>query len=269
MATLTPYRYPGSKAKLVSTLMEYIDPLLVGKHEFCDLFIGGGSVLLEVAKKYPHIGLYANDKDKYVASFWQIIADTNSNNLNKLLGLMETKPTLKLFYKLRETPANDIVGLAYRSIFFNRTTFSGIFNSGPIGGKNQSSKYSVDCRYNFKKLKEKILNCHKLLSGRAVIDNVDFSEYLILSHTDIPVYIDAPYYNKGDILYHEKMSSIQHQLLAQQMENRPNWVMSYDDCSEIRQLYSSKKIIDLSARYCINGKKDNWQSKNELVILGD
>ena len=65
----SPMRYPGSKAKLMKALMPHIDIMMLNRGEFCDAFIGGGSVLLEVADKYPKIKLYANDKDKWIYSF--------------------------------------------------------------------------------------------------------------------------------------------------------------------------------------------------------
>jgi DNA adenine methylase len=272
MATLTPFRYPGGKTKMLPILMEHIDKLMVKAEGFCDGFVGGGSVLLEVAKKYPNHILYANDKDYWVYSFWKVVAESNAKNLYELLELMRSQPTLEHFYKLREEQTTDLVRCAYKAIFFNRTTFSGILSSGPIGGKNQSSKYAVDCRYNYKKLREKILACHDLIAGRTAVSNLDIVKYNVLWGTQNPpisiaLYLDPPYYNKGDILYPEKMTIGAHQDMAIALGARTNWVLSYDDAPEIRELYKDKQIIDLSARYCINGKKDNWEHKNELIIL--
>jgi DNA adenine methylase len=155
--TRTPFRYAGSKNKMLPILMEHLDPLLVKNDSFCDVFVGGGSVLLEVAAKYPKMKLFANDKDKWVSSFWSIVASDDFQKLNELIERLEAPPTIELFYKLRETaPKNDIDN-AYRALFFNRTCFSGILSSGPIGGKQQKSKYKVDCRFNFTKLKKKII----------------------------------------------------------------------------------------------------------------
>lgn len=268
--TLTPFRYPGAKNKLIDILFPYIGkPLLEDKFEhFCDAFVGGGSVLLNIAKTCPNTNLYANDKDYGVYCFWKIVADSNPTKMERLLELMEQQPTLELFYQLREeiVPNNEVRS-AYKSIFFNRTTFSGIHYSGPIGGKEQKSKYTVDCRYNFKKLKTKILACNKLLRGRTQVDNYDIASYPILTNTNYPIYLDPPYYMKGDSLYIEKMSAKEHEALSLILSNRTNWVLSYDDCSEIKTLYQNNKVIDLSARYCINGRKDSWESKNELIIL--
>lgn len=280
MATLTPFRYPGGKTKLLPILREQLDPLIVEydnyihinsfntKHSsFIDVFVGGGSVLLDVAQRYPSIQLYANDKDSWIASFWEVVASVDNSKMLELFDLLSVKPTIELFYKLRETPAINIVERAYRAIFFNRTTFSGIASSGPIGGKDQKSKYTVDCRYNSKKLKEKIHVCHKLLVGRTIVSNLDFADYTELWNTDIPAYLDPPYFHKGGALYSQKMDAFQHEKLATLLQHRDNWILSYDDCLEIRNLYNNSKIVDLAARYCINGKKDSWESKNELVIL--
>jgi DNA adenine methylase len=267
MATITPFRYPGAKNKLLPILREYLDPIIINHNSFIDVFVGGGSVLLDIAQRYPVVKLYANDKDQWMFHFWNVVSGDDENQFKDLLRLINQKPTLQLFYDLKNTPTTNPVECAYRAIFFNRTTFSGIFYSGPIGGKEQKSKYTVDCRYNSEKLKKKIQFCRKLLIGRTIVTGLDFADYSDLWNTDIPAYLDPPYYVKGDVLYIEKMDSFQHEKLAALIQYRENWVMSYDDCPEIRSLYSNNKIIDLPARYSINGKKDSWKSKNELIIL--
>lgn len=265
--TTTPFRYPGAKNKLLPVLMEHIDKALVGQDHFVDLFVGGGSVLLEVAQKYPKMQLFANDKNPWVSSFWKIVAGSDAEKFEKLQKLVAVTPTLKLFYKLREEPAKDDVEAAYRALFFNRTTFSGISYGGPIGGKEQKSKYTVDCRYNAKKLNDKLLFCRALLLDRTTVSGDDFHDCEILLSGNYPVYLDPPYYVKGDALYTEKMTHKDHEDLALLLGDFDKWVLSYDDCPEIRTLYKDCQVIDLSARYCINGKKENWESKNELLIL--
>lgn len=266
MAIVTPFRYPGAKNKLLPIIMAHIDEMMPGHDIFCDAFVGGGSVLLEVANKYPKIKLIANDKDYWIYCFWKIVAGTDFNKLSDLLTLLEVRPTLELFYKLKQEQTTDEIRCAYKAIFFNRTTFSGIFKSGPIGGKEQKSAYTVDCRFNSDKLKKKILACHKLLSGRTTVDNQDINQYYVLN-TDYPTYLDPPYYIKGESLYSEFMTVNEHIDLSTKLYNKKNWVLSYDDCPDIRVLYQNKFIIDLNARYCINGAKSKWEHKNELIIL--
>ena len=265
--TIIPFRYPGSKNKMLPVLIEYLDPLIQHNSSFLDVFVGGGSVLLEIATRYPNINLYANDKNYWIYCFWKIVSDTDSDKLYALLDLIDNQPNLDLFYKLRAEFTSDDIECAYRAVFFNRTTFSGIFSSGPIGGKEQKSKYKIDCRYNAKKLKDKIVKCHKLLVGRTSVTNFDFSYLSELTEENIPAYLDPPYFEAGKKLYPEYMVEEEHNNLQNILSTRNNWVLSYDDCPQIRSLYQNNKIIDLSARYCINGKKETWENKNELIIL--
>lgn len=267
MAIQTPFRYPGSKNKLLPSIMIYLDQILENAVNFSDAFIGGGSVLLEVASKYPKIQLFANDKDRMVYCFWKVVSDEDRAQLDQLLKLMEATPTIQLFNELRKPfDETDEVACAYRCIFFNRTTFSGIARSGPIGGQEQKSKWTVDCRYNYKKLKAKIEKCHQLLAGRTTVDNKDILEYDFLTDWNHPVYLDPPYYVKGDMLYTEKMSGFDHEKMAQILNDRSQWVLSYDDCPEIRKLYTDKNITLLPVRYCIDGEKDDWKKTGELII---
>lgn len=265
---LTPFRYPGAKNKLLPIIKPRLDEFFEWDF-YCEPFVGGGSVLLDVAQKKPEAKLFINDKDWWIASFWKVVAEHHSNELPALMKMLEVHPTLDLFYKLKETPANSEVEAAYRAIFFNRTTFSGILKSGPIGGKDQKSQYKIDCRWNARKLGEKIVKCNHLLAGRTQVECKDFKVYFPLTASCYPTYIDPPYYVKGDDLYQEYMTAQDHVDLAKILQGRPNWILSYDDCPEIQELYKNNRIIDLAARYCINGKKDKWVNKCELLILPD
>jgi DNA adenine methylase len=274
MAALNIFRYPGGKTKLLDILMEHLSPLLKKSDSFCDAFIGGGSVSLKVAEEFPKYNLYLNDKDAYISKFWTVISHPSSDQTVELLKRMEEVPTIQQFYKLSEERCITDVDYSYKAIYFNRTSFSGIvkFNSdgtirsNPIGGKNQNSKWKVDCRYNYPKLKEKILKCRELLVGRTTVSNLDINSFI--APTDSVIYYDPPYLKKGKELYNKWMLPDEHKLMSDKIKKLPNkWIMSYDDCPEIREWYKDYKIIDLAARYSIDGSKNNWKNKNELLIL--
>lgn len=265
--SINPFRYPGGKSKMLPILMEQIDKWMPDETAFTDAFVGGGSVTLEVATKYPKVDILLNDKDVWMYSFWDIVCGSSTDLLADLLSLIDQPVTLEQFYKLRAVKDPDKLQCAYNAIFFNRTTFSGILKSGPIGGKNQTSKYKVDCRYNAIKIKKKIKEINKLLSGRTFVDNKDINDYLTYRSNQGVIYLDPPYVKAGKSLYTEYMTLVEHEKMAQLLNAKSKWILSYDDAPEIRKLYSKNQIIDLSARYCINGKKNNWEHKNELIIL--
>lgn len=262
--TITPFRYPGAKNKLLKVLMPYIDIMMKGNDAFCDAFVGGGSVALEVATRYPKALININDKDFWMYSFWETVCESKDGRFEELLKLIDQKPTLELFYKLKEDTSTDKLSCAYKAIFLNRTTFSGIFRSGPIGGKEQKSKYTVDCRYNAAKLKKKITAVRKLLLDRTQVSNEDINIYL--PKINCPIYLDPPYYVKGVQLYTEFMKRDEHVKMRDILKDKSNWLLSYDDCFEVRDLYEGFQVFSIDARYCINGEKSNWEEKNEVLI---
>jgi DNA adenine methylase len=262
MAILTPFRYPGAKNKILPLIIEKLSEII--EDDFFDVFVGGGSVLLEVAKKYPKINLYANDKDYWIYCFWKTII-SNNEKFEELLDLISQKPTLNLFYLLRNEKYNDYVRCAYKAIFFNRTAFSGILKSGPIGGREQKSKYKINCRYNQKELRSKLINCRRLLKDRLILFNEDFDNLNILKE-NLPAYLDPPYVLAGKSLYYHYMTKEEHIKLRNILNNRNNWVLSYDNDEFIKKIYNKNKIIVVDGNYSIKGKKKNWSKKTELII---
>jgi DNA adenine methylase len=255
------FRYPGAKTKYLPILTPLLFPLVEKTNSFTDAFVGGGSVLCAVAERFRDLELRANDLNDYVYSFWQYVATTKSTE--DLKERLRQPVTVKRFVEMRETPPTSLVDKAYYAVFFNRTTFSGIETSGPIGGLGQKSKWTIDCRYNTKKLTEGVDKLHRLLGGRLTVSNTS-TEYLDVEGG--ATYLDPPYYVKGEMLYRCYMEHAQHEALAQKLRTQDNWVLSYDDCPEVRQLYGWANVESLSARYSINGKKTAWASKKELVI---
>lgn len=66
----------------------------------------------------------------------------------------------------------------------NRTNISGIINGGPIGGKNQNSKYKIDCRFNKEKLIKKIKKISSY-NSRIKLTNLDANDFIL---REIPKY---------------------------------------------------------------------------------
>jgi len=63
------------------------------------------------------------------------------------------------------------------------------------------------------------------------------------------------------------MTPAEHSALAKALEDRPRWVMSYDNCPEILDSYSFANIIPVDVRYSINGTdRESWIAAKELLI---
>jgi DNA adenine methylase len=257
---VTPFRYPGSKNKFLPEIRKYYPELVESSRGFADVFVGGGSVVLDVAITYPDIHLFINDKDSRISSFWKVVS---SDEVTSLVNMLDVKPSISMFNSLRsETPKTDL-DLAFHGIFFNRTAFSGILDAGPIGGQSQKGKYTVDCRFNSKVLIKKVMKCHDVLAGRTVVSNDDFKACMTMYDPTVSLFLDPPYYEQGNALYTKGMSGDNHQQLKDRLVKRSKWLLTLDDCDFIRGLYKDCRIDVINAKYLINSKP---KYKTELFI---
>ncbi|MBF0556887.1 MAG: DNA adenine methylase [Nitrospirae bacterium] len=260
------FRYPGGKLKLLEPIKEYLYPYLKRSNSFTEPFVGGGSVLCEVAKDFPNMKLFANDKDHSIYAFWKMLANDDDKQLKAFYDLINQKPTVELFEKMRKTgPIGYLADHAYFAVFFNRTAFSGIQTSGPIGGYEQKSKYTIYCRYNAKRIIKECEELRGLFRGRLIVTNEDCVSYVLKASG--PMYLDPPYYVKGKELYPVFMRNQEHADLADVLRSKRDWVLSYDICPEISEIYRWADTTTLDALYSIRDKKTKWTPKKEYIIL--
>ena len=138
-------RFPGAKTKLLPLLRPYIDRLVDGQDSFHDPFVGSGAVLLDTARRHPGVKLYANDADAGLIAFWKIVSGKSVEPLCD--RIRRTKPTLNLFRSVQESKPTTQEDIAFRFYFLNRTSFSGLWRGGPIGGYTQRSKWKLDVEW--------------------------------------------------------------------------------------------------------------------------
>jgi hypothetical protein len=84
---------------------------------------------------------------------------------------------------------------------------------------------------------------------------------------------DPPYYVKGGDLYQHGFTVADHERLAVALkETKHAWVLSYDDCFEVRRLYDWACVEPLEVSYSITATKDKEtghrlsRTKSELLI---
>jgi len=79
------------------------------------------------------------------------------------------------------------------------------------------------------------------------------------------VYLDPPYYSKGDQLYLNYYTAEDHVKLSEFINRQTGfkWIVSYDDIPQIRQLYSGNVINRVSLYYSAHISKVG----SEVVIF--
>ena len=160
-------RFPGAKTKVLPLLRPYLDKLVDGQDSFHDAFIGSGAVLLDTARRHPGLKLYANDADAGLVEFWRVVcADSVEPLCDRILS---TKPTLRLFKQVLESRPTKSEEIAFKFYFLNRTSFSGLWRGGPIGGYTQRSEWKVGEEWRPEKSVKDIVDGNRLLRGRLTL----------------------------------------------------------------------------------------------------
>jgi DNA adenine methylase len=191
-------RFPGSKTQLLPLLRPHLDRLVDSRDSFHDVFLGSGSVLLDIARRHPNLKLSANDADAGLIAFWRIVAGKSVEPLCD--HILRTKPTLALFQETRKSKPVTQEDIAFRFYFLNRTSFSGLWRGGPIGGLTQRSRWKVDVEWRAEKSVKDILDANRLLQGRLTLRCQSGIEY-VTRNLQQPLFVDPPYFERGDWLY--------------------------------------------------------------------
>ena len=214
------------------------------------LLVGSGVALGLLFDGYVK-KILINDIDPALYAFWNSVL----NRADELCQLVENTPitmsewqTQKEIFNLIDT--SDFLELGFATLFLNRTNRSGILKGGVIGGQRQTGAWKIDARYNKTALIKKI---QSIASFRNQIElhNIDARSFIKAEISSLPkkslVYIDPPYFAKGQGLYLNALEPDDHILIANciQSQIRTPWVVSYDNTPEVCSLYTEKKTTHI------------------------
>ena len=262
MRRLVLLRYPGGKNRLLKYLSPQLDRVVSGQDTFCDLFAGGGSVTLHVARRFPQLRLHLNDLNPSIATFWKVIVGDECRRL--IERVQDTVPTVELFRELRNAQPSDPVEVAYKTLYVNRCSFSGLGTS-PLGGWSQGNEQEVGHRWNTERLCLALQAAHDLLANRTTVTQMNALDCLSASGSG-GFFADPPYFMMGDELYPTSMSMAEHIELAKCLRCKGRWVLTYDDSAVIRSLYSWASCRAVDVAYSIRGHMQAWKRRQELII---
>lgn len=265
----SPLRYPGGKSKIAPMVKLLIEKTGMRKITYVEPFAGGAGVSLELLFSGAVDHIVINDYDKAIYSVWRAIIE----NTNEFINLIDsTEISIAEWNRQKDIYSNQAhrysVELAFATFFLNRTNRSGILAAGPIGGYKQNGNYLIDARYNKKELISRILKIAKRRDDITVYnkDVRSFMKNYLHRYSNAFVYLDPPYYKKGQELYKNFFVYNDHKEIADLLKKENSiWMVTYDAEPEIASLYSgfSTKFFDLS--YSVAEKK----KAAEIMILCD
>jgi DNA adenine methylase len=265
---VSPLRYPGGKGKLsgfVKLFMLQND--LVGR-AYVEPYAGGASVALSLLFEEYASHIYINDLNPSVAAFWRVVLDDPDALCSRIERVAVTVEEWKRQRSIQADPLADEIDRAFATFFLNRTSRSGIIGGGIIGGYAQTGRWKIDARFGREDLIRRIRKIARH-RRRITITQLDAANFIRDRLPDLEpafVYLDPPYYVKGEGLYQNFYQHDDHAEIAQLVGGIDDpWIVSYDATDEIRQLYRGYETLEYDLRYSANAR----YSGTELIVKQD
>ena len=264
----TPLRYPGGKAKFAPKIKSIIENNDLHGH-YVEPYAGGAGVALDLLFNGVCTDIHINDLDLAIYHFWKSITEETEDFIRLV---SKTDVTIEEWHKQKEILKQDDISpieRGFAAFFLNRTNRSGILKGGVIGGLQQLGNYKLDCRFNKETLIKRIQKIGSL-SNKIHVYNQDTEKWLLEIDNLIPsnslIYLDPPYYEKGQGLYrnfykHQDHKSIKEKLI----KVKTPWVVSYDNNQNIRDIYQQYR----QEEYILNYSASKKMKATEVIIYSD
>ena len=258
-----PIRYAGGKSLAVGLIVELVPD---GTERVISPFLGGGSVEVACAVELglPVLGYEIFD---ILVNYWQVQLSNPQILYEKLLkfkpdrqGFKEVKDRLKLHWKgEKKLERYDLAAYYY---YNSNTSYGPHFLGWP------SSVYLQPKRY--EKMLEKVRNFR---ADNMKVECASFEE-VMPKYTNDFLYCDPPYYLDGDSktfvgMYPHRNFPIHHKGFNHEllrdllMGHKGGFVLSYNDCSTIREWYKDFNMVAPSWQYTFS-QGDTRIGKNRL-----
>lgn len=279
--TGSPLRYAGGKSLAVGLIIELLPDNI---KKLVSPFLGGGSVEIACATELG-LPVMGYDIFEILINYWDVQLK-NPEELYKRLQkfnpnreeFKKVKGIMKLHWDNERKIKNkyDLAALYY---FNHNTSYGPGFLSWP------SSVYMREERY--KKMIEKVrdFNAKNMKVGCASFEEI------IPKHKQDFLYCDPPYYLNGDSkmfngIYPQRNFPIHHNNFNHErlrdllVEHKGGFILSYNDCSTIREWYKDFEIVNVSWQYTLGqgetrigfNRKNNGghyvKKSHEILITG-
>lgn len=262
MKPLSPLRYPGGKFKALSQIL----PRFPEFKEYREPFLGGGSVLLETKSRFPDRAYWGNDLNRDLYLFWHMVQATPvyfTGVVSREKERCTEGRELWDRYHNADTDELTRIGKAVRYFILNRISFSGAVDCAGY------SENSFQKRFTHSAI-ARIGSASQGLRG-VLLTNLNYSDLVNVPGEDVFVFLDPPYRSAmGSKLYGRKgdlHTGFDFVRLSETLRNSPHkWLMTIDDCPEVRDLFSWAKVEEWSLQYGMGNGSGTAPKGKELFI---
>jgi DNA adenine methylase len=252
----SPLRYPGGKTRAIKHLLPHIP-----EGDICSPFLGGGSLELLLSEDRK---VYAYDAFYPLYNFWHCLLNNKKELVKEVRKLhpidKEGFKALRVLLSAYsdKQPLNPVMAAAYFAI--NRSSYSGATLSGGF------SQQAADGRFNENSIKR----LEDFEAPNLKVGYKSFEESIEL-HKNEFLYLDPPYFlgGKKDKLYGkagDMHEGFDHELLHLLLTNRKNWLLCYNRCDYITNLYSGYDPKDAEWTYGMKNTISRTDQKKKKLL---
>ena len=275
----TPLRYPGGKSRALSKLFQYI-PDLKDYKEYREPFLGGGSVALEVTKRYPRLDITVNDLYEPLYNFWREL-QLHGNEITDILIQLKQRhcdhtSAKQLFLEAKDylsgsqttvqfPPYSEDIWRAVSFYVVNKCSFSGLTESSSF------SKQASDQNFSLAGI-ERLRDYQKLI-GNWKITNLSY-EQLLSDCKQTFTYLDPPY-EIGSNLYGKRgnmHSQFNHDHFAIKCDRFVGpQLISYNSSQLIRERFKEYQAAEFAHTYTMRsvGSYNTDQADRKELVLAN
>jgi len=264
----TPLRYPGGKSR-ACTKMDMYFPDLRNYTEFCEPFLGGGSVAIHVAKKYPHLKITVNDLYEPLINFWVQLQQFGDELTEKIKSYKSTHPepvsAKELFLEAKENINNRSLDCIERAAAFyivNKCSFSGLTESSSFSKQASISNFSMRGIEKLPGYSEIISHWH--------INQYSYEHLMENVHDGLFMYLDPPYDIK-DNLYGKKGAmhkGFDHDKFAEDCsESSVHQLVSYNSDQLVKDRFKDWTAAEFDLTYTMRSVGEYMREQKERKEL--
>lgn len=259
----SPLRYAGGKSLAVGYILEYLPTNI---KRIISPFFGGGSFEIACAKELQ-IEVIGFDIFDILVNYWKTQINQPLQLYNELCKI---EPTKENYYRIKkelekhwkkEIHLNNLTLATY--YYFNHNLSYG---PGFLGW--MSSVYEKKERY------RSMINKVKNFKVKNLSVTCKSFEEVIPAFKNDFLYLDPPYYLEGDSkmftgIYPQRNFPIHHKGFNHELlkdlllKHKGQFILSYNDCSTIRNWYKDFKIIEVQWQYTM-GQGETRIGKNRI-----
>ncbi len=249
----SPFRYAGGKFYARKLIIEHIP-----QHTYyVEPFAGGASIFFAKDKVKNN---WLNDIDKDLANCLRVIRDYPDELIKRLENEQATKER-HAYYKNEYKP-KTILDRAVRWFYVNRTSYSGIMNA-------QNCYWGYGDKYSMRpeNWPRNILRTSTKLQD-VQLTSFDFEKVIEEVPINSFLFIDPPYFNADQEKFYahsfKKDDHFRLSKILKKHKNRFQFLLTYDDSPEVRELYDwAHEIHERAWNYTINRTDDQKNGTNK------